>query len=183
MRWTLLPAIVFTACGCASKIYVGPTTGISAEGQVVLQRALEDVIDGLELDKFKKKRVRVELYGGPGVLGVAARRTLIYSLIANRLLKEGARLEDDHGADCILSVSVLAYGVDVVRRDLPPFYHHTSFRGTAALRAVAYVPATFQILSTVQAGSTWVWRERYWFYVLGPYQSLWKEPAYLAGRP
>lgn len=164
--------MVVLLCGCATKVYVGPGTGISAESQLVLSRSLSDVIDRLDFSKFKGKRVRVELFGMGRILGARPTQTLIYSLLLEKILEDGLLLEDDHSAEIFLAVSVRVAGVDVVRRDLPPFYHHTSFRGCVSLRTVAYDTDNYRIMDTQDVTAEYRYREHYWFYIIGPYRSI-----------
>jgi len=163
--------VVSLLCGCATKVYVGPGTGVSAESQTVLSRSLSDVIGRLDFSRFKEKRVKVELFGMGGTLGGRPTQTLIFSLLIEKLLKDGVLLEDDHSADVLLAVSVKVAGVDVVRRDFPPFYHHTSFRGCVSLHTVAYDTDTYKILDTQDVTAEYRYREHYWFYIIGPYRS------------
>ena len=46
------------------------------------------------------------------------------------------------------------------------------FQGGVSLHAVAYDSKTFKILDTQDAQAEYLLRERYWFYLLGPYRSI-----------
>lgn len=175
MRRGLAFALMFLTAGCATKVYIGPATGVSAESQLVLSRTLQDALNRLNLGSFAKKRVLLRIFGSSQTIGIAPSRTLIWSLLAERLAKDGAILVNSN-PDVLLHLSVAVCGVDVVRRDFIPFYHHTNFRATVDLRLAAYDPHTMALTGKVQhARASWCYREQYWFYIIGPYRSLWKE--------
>ena len=175
MRYGFVFFLALLSAGCATKVYIGPGTGVSAESQLVLSRTLEDTLDRLSLGSFAKKRVLLRIFGSSQTVGIAPSHTLIWSLLAERLAKNGAALVNKN-PDVLLYLSVAICGVDVVRRDLIPFYHHTNFRATVDLRLAAYDPVTMVLVGKVQrTRASWCYREKYWFYIIGPYRSLWKE--------
>ena len=175
MRYTLMLFACLLACGCATKVYIGPGTGVSAESQLVLSRTLEDALEQFNLRPFAKKRVLLRIFGSSQTVGIVPARTLIWSLMAERLAKSGASLVNNN-PDLLLNLSVAICGVDVVRRDFIPFYHHTNFRATVEVRLAAFDPLTMALVGDVQrAIASWCYREKYWFYIIGPYRSMWKE--------
>jgi len=175
MRQGLVLALMLLTAGCATKVYIGPGTGVSAESQLVLSRTLQDALNKLNLGSFAKKRVLLRIFGSSQTVGIAPSHTLIWSLLAERLAKSGATLVNKN-PDVLLYLSVAICGVDVVRRDLIPFYHHTNFRATVDLRLAAYDPHTMALIDKVQhTRASWCYREKYWLYIIGPYRSLWKE--------
>jgi len=175
MRYGFVFFLALLSAGCATKVYIGPGTGVSAESQLVLSRTLEDTLDRLTLGSFAKKRVLLRIFGSSQTVGIVPSHTLIWSLVAERLARSGAVLVDKN-PDVLLNLSVAICGVDVVRRDFIPFYHHTNFRATVDVRLAAYDPLTMALVGKVQhARTSWCYREKYWFYIIGPYRSLWKE--------
>ena len=68
MRRKLSICIILFACavvsfGCASKVYVGPSSGRSAENQLLISRAADEAFKSLDLGEFGGKKVHLEVYG------------------------------------------------------------------------------------------------------------------------
>lgn len=175
MRYISAFSLCLLSLGCATKVYIGPGTGVSAESQIVLSQTLEDALSRLNLRQFAKKRVLLRIFGSSRTVGLVPSNTLIWSLMAEQLAKNGVSLVIRE-PDLILNLSVAICGVDVVRRDFIPFYHHTNFRATVDLRLAAYDPLTMALVGEPQhTRASWCYREKYWFYIIGPYRSMWKE--------
>jgi hypothetical protein len=63
--------------------------------------------------------------------------------------------------------------VDIVARDFYYTYHHTTIRGVVEARLVGYDNKSGEIVYTHDALGVVVSRERYIFYIIGPYRSIW----------
>jgi len=181
MRITAVVCLLVLFCGCATKVYIGPGTGISAESQIVLSRALSDAVNSLDFSKFAGKRLRVQLFGMGGVLGAQPTQALAYSLLTEKILSAGGSISDEQNADLFCAVSVKVAGVDVTSRDFPPvfpfLYHHTAFRGCVSLRSVVYDVKEGKIADTQDKTVEYYYRERYWFSLIGPYRWMEKIPT------
>ena len=75
-------------------------------------------------------------------------------------------------AEITLSVSLRIAGVDIVARDFYYTYHHTSIRGVVEARLVGYDVKSGNIVYTQDALGVVLYRERYIFYIIGPYRSM-----------
>jgi len=159
--------------GCATKIYQGPTSGRGAEQQLAVATSAERAFAGFDAVPFQKKRVLVEVYGLTDKLeGESPEEAFVRGLLVERLLKSGAsvvaRRED---AEILLAVALRSAGVDVIRRDAPVFYHHTTFHGVTSARVTAYVlrnSLASQIFATQDLQGEAVYREIFIFYIFGP---------------
>lgn len=166
-------AFAFALTGCATKIYQGPTSGRGAEQQLAVATSAERAFTTLDLRPLKGKRVAVEVYGLTDKLeGESPEEAFVRGLLVERLLREGASVagaRDD--AEVLLTVGLRAAGVDVVRRDVPFIYNHTTFEGVTSAQVTAYTLrqklATGIVSSALCEGGA-IYREIYIFYFIGP---------------
>ncbi|TET33783.1 MAG: hypothetical protein E3J72_15925 [Planctomycetota bacterium] len=161
--------------GCASKKYVGPSSGRGAENQMLISRAVDQAFKKTDFTKFADKKIYLQVCG---LAAKAAAQSPEESFISNHLLEKlsraGARvvprMED---ADLHLTVALRIAGVDIVARDFYYTYHHTSIRGVVEAHMVGYDARTGKIVYTEDALGVILYRERYWFYIFGPYRKIW----------
>ncbi|MCX7703941.1 MAG: hypothetical protein N2234_07605 [Planctomycetota bacterium] len=172
--------LLILLCGCATKVYIGPGTGVSAESQIVLSRSLSDAITDLDFSKFSGKKMKIQLFGMGGVLGAQPAQMLAYSLLIEHLLSSGVQVSNEQDAELLLALSIKVAGVDVTARDFPPvmplIYHHTGFRGCVSLRSTVYDLKEMKILNTQDSTVEYYYIERYWFSLIGPYRYIERLP-------
>ncbi|MHC4660066.1 MAG: hypothetical protein ACYS8W_00130 [Planctomycetota bacterium] len=180
MRRKLPVCIILLACaavsfGCASKIYVGPSSGRSAENQLLISRAADEAFKDLDLGEFKGKNVHLAVYGlAAKASAQGPEEAFIANHLVERLGKARARIvQRREDADIVLTVSLRIAGVDIVRRDFYYTYRHTTIRGVVEARIVGYDNKSGEIVFTRDALGVVVSRERYLFYIIGPYRSIW----------
>jgi hypothetical protein len=162
---------------CATKIYQGPTSGRGAEQQQAVTRSAERALDAFNAKPFRGQKVAVEVYGlTPRVEGESPEEAFLRSLLTERLLEAGASVADSREkADVLLNATLRTVGVDVIRRDFPAIYHHTSFRGVTSVRLSTVGLEGDRAVRTIgvqelEAESTYT--EIYIFYIFGPIQSV-----------
>lgn len=165
------------ASGCAWKIYQGPETGQSAEAMRVVAAAIDGVLAQIDLGPCRGEQVYVDVQAlAPALADRPSTGTgYVRAQLVERLVGEGCGLVDDPSqATVMLSVMVRAAGVDVIRRDFPPLYHHTTFRGLADARVVVYRMEDGrlrEVLRSLWAEQETYYREIYLFYIIGPITS------------
>jgi hypothetical protein len=172
----LLVLLLIAGPACATKIYQGPTSGRAAEAQIAVATSADRAFDTLETKVLAGKRVLVQIFGLTERLeGESPEEAYVRGILVEKLLRGGAQLAtsvDD--AQVLLTVSLRAAGVDVIRRDVPLIYNHHTFRGLTSARVVAYNLSNrlaSTILHTQQVEAEAVYREIYIFYIIGPIQS------------
>ncbi len=173
MKTTPLVLVLVLAVGCATKIYEGPTSGRAAEAQVAISLAADSALEAFDAEPYRAQAVAVEVYGLTEKLeGYSPEEGYLRSLVVRKLVQAGARVVEGRAdADILLAISLDAAGVDVIRRDLPLIYHHTTFRGLVRGRAVAYSlreRAVTGIIAATGFSRESIYREIYIFYVFGP---------------
>jgi len=169
---TLLALVVVS--GCATKVYQGPTSGRGAEQQLAVSAAALSAVEQMTLNDLKGKKVHLRVTSltprGGGTESPEER--FIKNLLTEELVQIGAKLTTvPEKADRVLSILLRAMGVDIIRRDLPPIYHHTTFRGLVDARYVVYEMSnglTKRILHRGWARAEANYTEMYIFYIIGP---------------
>jgi hypothetical protein len=171
-----MAAAAALAAGCATKVYIGPTSGRGAEPQLAISLSAERAFAALDVAPYRGKRVAVEVYGLTERLERdSPEEAFVRGLLVERLLRGGAMVaasRDD--ADMLMAVTLRSAGVDVVRRDFPPVYHHTTFEGVTSAQVIGYVlrgKAATAIASIARCEGTAIYREIYLFYIVGPIPS------------
>jgi hypothetical protein len=164
---------LLASAGCASKIYIGPTSGRGAEQQLAVSTSAHRAFRGFDVEPLRGRAVAVEVYGLADKLeGLSPEEGFVRSLLVRRLVESGARVVEARSeADTLVSVSLDAAGVDVIRRDFPPIYHHTTFRGLTRGRLVVYTLREGSVVASTSASpfsGEAIFRESYIFYVFGP---------------
>jgi hypothetical protein len=161
--------------GCASKVYVGPSSGRGAENQMLISRAADQAFKKTDFTKFADKKIFLQVFG---LAAKAAAQSPEESFISNHLLEQlsraGARVVPKmENADLHLTVSLRIAGVDIVARDFYYTYHHTSIRGVVEAHMAWYDVKTGKLVDTEDALGVIFYRERYWLYIFGPYRKIW----------
>jgi hypothetical protein len=182
MRWPTPVALVaasaaILASGCATKIYQGPTSGRGAEQQLAVSASAEEAFATFKVEPYAGKRVAIRVYGlTERGGGASAEEDYVKNLLTEKLFRKGvAVVEDLKAAELLLAVSLNAAGADVIRRDVPFVYHHTTFRGLVEAKVVAYElkdRTLASIVDTQLVGHSVTYREVYIFYMIGPIRSL-----------
>ncbi len=174
----MLAALVAT--GCATKIYQGPTSGRGAEQQLAVAASADAAFADLDAKPFAAKRVAIEVYGLTEKLeGLSPEEGFVRNLLIEKLAEAGATVVERRAdAELLLTVGLEAAGVDVIRRDLPLIYHHTTFRGLVRARLVTYRlgeqgigGGSGAIVSVREVERQAIYREIYIFYLIGPIKS------------
>lgn len=173
--------VLLGVTGCATKIYQGPTSGRGAESQQAVSRSLEKALEGFQADRLKGSKVVIEVYAlTPRLDGDSAEERYLRGLLIERLLQAGATVvATREDANVLLAATLQTAGVDVIRRDVPFIYHHTTFRGVARLRLNALAlqgRSVIRPLSQAKLGARSIYRETYIFYAIGPITTRYTEP-------
>jgi hypothetical protein len=173
IRSIAFAALSVLFAGCATKIYQGPTSGRGAEQQLAVATSAERAFTAFDARPLRGKRVAVEVFGLTEKLeGDSPEEGFVRGLLVERLLREGASVAPTReGAEVLLAVSLRSAGVDVIRRDVPLIYNHTTFEGVTSAQVTAYAlqqkVATSVISSALCEGDA-IYREIYIFYAIGP---------------
>ncbi|MFC1705633.1 hypothetical protein ACFL59_02290 [Planctomycetota bacterium] len=174
-----VPALVAAALlshGCATKIYQGPTSGRGAEAQQAVVMSAERALSRYDASRLRGKAVVIEVYGlAPRLEGESPEEGLIRSMLTERLLRGGAYVVGHReDADVVVLATLRTAGVDVIRRDFPMIYHHTTFRGLTSVRVSAMRLQrgdAVKVLDQKLFEAESIYREIYIFYVFGPITS------------
>lgn len=168
-----IACVLLLAAGCATRRYVGPTTGRSADMQKATSAALDNAVESLSFAKFAGKRCVVtvaslaENFGGESPENAAIR-----GAFAEKLARDGVRVVSDPArADLRLAVRARVVGVNVVRRDFPPFYYRETTTAIVDLRTTVFEPGEWKILEQRDARVLLHLAQSYWFYIIGPFES------------
>lgn len=166
----LLSALVLLlmAYGCATKRYVGPTSGTAADVQASTARAIDRAVSHLPTKPFCGKRIKIKVCAlTPKFGNESPEEAYIKSSLAAKLEKEGARVvEKDE--DIYLMVRVRAVGAVRTRRDLPPLLYVEAISALADMniRAIKRGELTAVMDTNIRGKSRTL--ETYLFYILGP---------------
>lgn len=168
--------------GCATKIYQGPTSGRSAEAQQAAALSVEHALARYDVEPLRGRAVAVEVYGLTERLeGESPEEAYVRALLNEKLLLAGARVVGGRAeAEVLLVATLRTLGVDIIRRDVPLIYHHTTFRGLASLRLSALGlegDVVTRTLAKQDVASESIFRETYIFYVIGPITTRAVEPV------
>ena len=175
MRGLLLAGMVaLLATGCATRRYVGPTTGRSADMQKAISLALDNVVDGLSFERYAGKRCQLEVVSlAEGFGRESPENEVLRAAFAHRLARGGVTVtQDPAGADMRLSVRARVVGVNVIRRDLPLLYYRETVSAVVDFHATAYSLPDGKILEQRDDRRRLHLANSYWFYIIGPFESL-----------
>jgi hypothetical protein len=172
----LLGLVFAVATSCATKIYQGPTSGRGAESQQAVAMSAKRAFADFDVSALGGKRVVVEAYGLTERLeGESPEEAFCRLLLTEKLLENGVQVVGSRkDADVVLSATLEVVGVDIIRRDVPLLYHHTTFRGLTRARLAAYKISGDSILGTItkaEVAAESTYRESYVFYIFGPITS------------
>jgi len=169
----LLAALLSSAC--ATKRYIGPTSGRSADSQLATSYALDKVLSSAtSLSALSGKRVYIEAFSLTEHQGEerSPEEHLLRAWFSEKLRQQGTQVADrKEEAEAVLSIVAKAMGVDVVRRDFPPIIYIESTRGLVDLHLAAFDPQG-KILFTEDKRGKAVFRDYYLFYLFGPLTSV-----------
>lgn len=169
----LLAALLSSAC--ATKRYIGPTSGRSADSQLATSYALDKVLSSAtSLSALSGKRVYIEAFSLTEHQGEerSPEEHLLAAWFSEKLRQQGTQVvERKEEAEAVLSIAAKAMGVDVVRRDFPPIIYIESTRGLVDLHLAAFDPQG-KILFTEDKREKAVFRDYYLFYLFGPLTSV-----------
>lgn len=114
--------LVLLMQGCATKRYVGPTSGRSADLQRAVSASLDNIVRGFSFAPYAGRSCFLEVVSlAENSGGTSPENESIGALFAERLAMDGVRTVPDPGkADLHMIVRARTVGVNVVRRDLPP---------------------------------------------------------------
>lgn len=162
------------AAGCATRRYVGPTTGRSADMQKATSLALEDALRTVSFAKIAGKKCFVEVVSlAESRAGESPENAVIRGMLAERLVRDGVFVVSGHeDAEVRLSVRARSLGVNTVRRDFPPLYYRETTTGTCDLHATVYAVPGWTTLDQWDARGKVHLAQSYWFYIVGPVESL-----------
>ena len=172
-----LALLLLAGAGCATKIYQGPTSGRAAEAQIAVATSADRAFEPLDVKALAGKRVLIQVFGLTDRLeGESPEEAYVHGILNERVLRGGGMLSSSlDDAQVLLTCSLRASGVDIIRRDFPLFYNHHTFRGLTSASVVAYTltnkVATGLIGPAQQLRAEAIYREIYIFYVFGPIQS------------
>lgn len=175
MRGLLLAGMVaLLATGCATRRYVGPTTGRSADMQKAISLALDNVVDGLSFERYAGKRCHLEVVSLAESFGrESPENEVLRAAFAHRLARGGVTVtQDPAGADMRLSVRARVVGVNVIRRDFPLLYYRETVSAVVDFHATAYSLPDGKILEQRDDRRRLHLANSYWFYIIGPFESL-----------
>jgi len=171
--FVLASGLLFT--GCASKVYVGPSSGRGAENQMLISRAADEAFKKTDFAKFADKKIFLQVFGlAAKAAAQSPEESFIANLLRERLSLAGARVVPRLGdSDFHLTVALRIAGVDIVTRDFYYTYHHTTIRGVVEAHMAWYDAKTGKLIDTDDALGAIIYRERYWFYIFGPFRKQW----------
>jgi hypothetical protein len=169
-----LALALFVTAGCATRRYVGPTTGRSADMQKATSAALDKAVESISFAQYAGKRCTLEVvslaenFGGESPENAVLRGTL-----AERLVRDGVILSpDEEPSDLHLAVRGRVVGVNVVRRDFPPVFYRETTTAVVDLRMTLYSRGDWKILEQRDVRERLHLAQMYWLYIIGPYESL-----------
>lgn len=162
------------AAGCATRRYVGPTTGRSADMQRATSLALEDALRPVSFAKIAGKKCLVEVVSlAESRAGESPENAVARGILAEKLVRDGVVVvSDPSAAEVRLSVRARSLGVDTLRRDFPLLYYRETTTGTCDLHATLYSAPGWTILDQWDARARVHLAQVYWFYIVGPFESL-----------
>lgn len=174
-NFILLVAVALIAtAGCATRRYVGPTTGRSADMQKATSMALDKAVQSASFAKYSGKRCTLEVvslaenFGGESPENAAIRGALV-----EKLVRDGVIVEPGDGqSDLRLSVRARVVGVNVVRRDFPPVFYRETTTAVVDLHMTLFSRGDWKILEQRDARERLHLAQMYWLYIIGPYESL-----------
>jgi len=169
--------LLFLAQGCATKRYVGPTSGRSADLQRAISAALDNIVRGFSFSPHAGRSCLVEVVSlAENFGGTSPENELIGALFSEQLARDGIRtMPDSSKADLHMIVRVRTVGVNVVRRDLPFLFYRESTRAVVDLRITLLSVPDGKILEQRDATRNYVLAQTYWLYIIGPFESKeWK---------
>ena len=178
---SLLCALLSVAAGgCATKIYQGPTSGRAAEAQQAVSMSLDHALARFDAKPFRGMSVALEVYAlAERLEGESPEESYVRSLLTEKLLEAGAKVSKARAdATVLLMATLRCAGVDIIRRDFPFIYHHTTFRGLASLRLTAMAlekESATRLLRSQRLAATSIFREAYILYVIGPITTRYTE--------
>lgn len=164
---------LLAAGGCATKRYVGPTTGRSADMQRATSAALDKALRSQSFAGLAGKRCLLDVvslaenFGGESPENMALR-----GAFAEKLLQEGVVVVTDPAqAEVRLAVRARVVGVNVVRRDFPPLYYRESTQAAVDLHVTAYDARDAKILDQKDLRGGADLAQSYYLYMIGPFES------------
>lgn len=164
---------LLAAGGCATKRYVGPTTGRSADMQKATSAALDKALQSQSFAGLAGKRCLLDVvslaenYGGESPENMALR-----GAFAEKLAQDGAAVAADPAqADVRISVRARVVGVNVVRRDFPPLYYRETTQAAVDLHVTVYDAPGAKILDRKDLRGAASLAQSYYLYIVGPFES------------
>jgi hypothetical protein len=136
--------------------------------------ALEDALGAVSFAKIAGKKCFVEVVSlAESRGGESPENAVVRGILAEKLARDGVFVvSEPAGAEARLSVRARALGVNTVRRDFPPLYYRETTTGTCDLHATLYSVPGWTILDRWDARAGVHLAQTYWFYIVGPFESL-----------
>lgn len=172
-----LAVALLATTGCATRRYVGPTTGRSADMQKAASAALDKAIQSSSFASYAGKRCTLEVVSlAENFGGESPENAVLRGAFAERLARDGVIVAPDSGpADLRLSVRARVVGVNVVRRDFPPVFYRETTTAVVDLHVTVYSRADWKILEQRDLRERLHLAQMYWIYFIGPFESVnWK---------
>lgn len=169
-----LAVALLATTGCATRRYVGPTTGRSADMQRATSTALDRAVQSASFTQYAGKRCTLEVVSlAENFGGESPENAAIRGAIAEKLARDGVIVASEPGqADLRLSVRARVVGVNVVRRDFPPMFYRETTTAVVDLHMTFYSRGDWKILEQRDARERLHLAQMYWLYFIGPYESL-----------
>lgn len=180
MRFVLILTLaLFATTGCATRRYVGPTTGRSADMQRATSLALDNAVQSASFAGYRGKSCFVEVVSlAENFGGESPENAVIRGAFAEKLAMDGLIVPPDPDqAEFLLSVRARAVGVNVVRRDFIPVFYRETTTSLVDLRMTLYSRKDWTILEQRDVRGQVHLARMYWLYFIGPFESLrWEQP-------
>ena len=165
--------VLVLAAGCATRRYVGPTTGRSADMQIAVSMALDNVLSSVSFDKFAGEKCFLEVFSLAETFGgESPENAVIRGAFAERLARDGVLLVTDPAtAEIRLSVRARVIGVNIIRRDFPPLYYRETTTAVVDLHMVVYSGPDRKLRDQLDARRRLHLAQSYILYIIGPFES------------
>ncbi len=176
IRKRFLFAVLFcllVPSGCATKRYVGPTSGRSADMQRGITYSLDNIIRGFSFSSYAGKACFLEVVSlAENFGGVSPENEMIGALFAEQFARDGVRRVAESGkADLHMIVRARTIGVNVIRRDLPFLIYRETTRAVVDLRMTLISVPDGKIIEQEDSARAYFLAQTYWLYIFGPFES------------
>jgi hypothetical protein len=174
-EWALrLGLILLLISACATKRYVGPTMGRSADSQFTPTDALEKALKSASFEFYRGKIVWIDVYTLTERTGKeSAEERFLRSWLSEKLLSQGARIAPlKNQSDVILDVKARVFGVNQTRRDFILLFYMEITHALVDLHLSSYERESGKILDVQDLKGEVRYREYYIFYMIGPFRSI-----------